>query len=236
MTKLKALQILKNYGATKISLLKDLDSGSYLVEKKITVSIDIQKKLFTNEIAVHKQLDHRYIIKFLDQVDAETFLMEYAPGGSVEQLLQKDPAAILTYRQLQQFVMGVMYLHDLGYVHNDLKTSNLLLDDEKRVKLIDFAFAGKIGETFSEDFPDYFIIGTDHYRKNLTARNAINCVQNDLYSIGIVLYRIFAKPGCLEAVNAACIENLLIRSIVKRCLNEQFNSAKEILDILSEAK
>lgn len=233
MTKLKPLQILKNYGATQISLIKDLEHGRFLVEKKITVSIDVQKKLFANEMEVHRQLDHRYIIKFIKAIDDQTFLMEYAPGGSIEQLLKKSPNAVLSKRQLHQLVTGIAYLHELGFVHNDIKTSNILLDDEKRLKLTDFAFAGKIGESFFEDFPDYFMVGTDKYRPGFKAKSKVNYVQNDLYSLGIVLYKIFAKDACLEALSLGCIQDKTIRHIVRCCVDESFKSANEVLEVLA---
>jgi serine/threonine protein kinase len=233
MNKLKPLQVLKNYGATQITLLKDLAQGGFLVEKKIIVSIDVQKQLFANEIAVHSQLDHRYIIKFIKQGDKESFLMEYAPGGSIEQILKKDPTAKLSKRQVQQLVMGIIYLHELGYVHNDIKTSNILLDADKRVRITDFAFTGKIGETFFEDFPDYFMVGTDRYRPGFKKKSKVNQIQNDLYSIGIVLYKIFAKGGCLESLSVNCIEDRTIRHIVQCCIDESFKSAHEILEVLA---
>jgi serine/threonine protein kinase len=233
MNRLKPLQILKNYGATQISLLKDLEQGRFLVEKKIIVSIDVQKKLFANEIAVHSQLSHRYIIKFLKQTNSESFLMEYAPGGSIEQMLQKDPAAVLSKRQVHQLVKGIAYLHELGYVHNDIKTSNILLDADKRVKITDFAFAGKIGETFFGDFPDYFMVGTDRYRPGFKKRSMANYIQNDLYSIGIVLYNIFAKDRDHKPLSVKCIEDKTIRHIVQCCIDESFETTSEILEVLA---
>ncbi len=236
MKKLKPLQILKSYGATQLSLIKDLDQGHYLVEKKIIVSIEVQKKLFANEIHIHQQLDHRYIIKFIRQVGEDAFLMEYAPNGSIEDLLKRNPREFLSRRQVQQLLMSIDYLHNLGYVHNDIKTSNILLDNEKRIKLSDFAFAGKIGETFFEDFPDYFMVGTDKYRPIMKKKSKINCVQNDLYSIGIVLFRAFSNDGNLESPDVALIEDETIRYIVQNCLNEKFKSASEILDVLNSSK
>lgn len=41
----------------------------------------------------------------------------------------------------QQIISGVEYLHQLGIVHRDLKPENLLIDFNKRLKLVDFGLS-----------------------------------------------------------------------------------------------
>ena len=49
-------------------------------------------------------------------------------------------------RIAKQFLEGLMYLHDNGVVHSDLKPENLLLDEMYNIKICDFGQAVKKGD------------------------------------------------------------------------------------------
>ena len=56
-------------------------------------------------------------------------------------------------------VDAVAYLHEKNVVHRDLKLDNILIDDHKRIKLIDFGFSVCAGP----DFKLKLFCGTPHY-------------------------------------------------------------------------
>ena len=68
------------------------------------------------------------------------FVMEYCPGGDMMGWLLKydvfEESVARFY--LAELVLAVQALHQMGYVHRDLKPDNILLDRQGHVKLTDF--------------------------------------------------------------------------------------------------
>ncbi|CAG8641359.1 11350_t:CDS:1, partial [Paraglomus occultum] len=67
-------------------------------------------------------------------------LMEYCTAYSLAEKYH------LSSRTLKQVKTLVEKMHDLGFVHEDLRLSNILVGPESSVKLVDFDWAGKIEE------------------------------------------------------------------------------------------
>lgn len=77
-------------------------------------------------------------------------LLEFVPGGSIRQLLDKflsfDERLVKLYTR--QMLDGLQYLHDKGIVHRDLKCANVLVDNMGVIKLSDFGASKKIIQNF----------------------------------------------------------------------------------------
>jgi len=73
-------------------------------------------------------------------------VMEYLPGGDLMGLLMKydtfNEAATKQY--IAELVMAVASVHQLGYIHRDLKPDNILLDWEGHLKLTDLGLCKKV--------------------------------------------------------------------------------------------
>ena len=70
-------------------------------------------------------------------------IMEYAPGGELfdyiveRSKIQEKPAA----KFFSQIISGIEYLHKLNVVHRDMKPENLLLDENRNIKIVDFGLS-----------------------------------------------------------------------------------------------
>jgi hypothetical protein len=87
---------------------------------------------------------------------------------------------------LPQLVAGVKALHDAGFLHHDIKPSNILVTPQGRVVLLDFGVAAKLGSKSDES------AGTPPYMAPEQAMGAVATPANDWYSIGVVLYQLLA--------------------------------------------
>ena len=78
-------------------------------------------------------------------------------------------------------------MHSKGYAHRDLKLDNVLMDaaGTKQIKIIDFGFSLKVGQT--EKLNVY--CGTPHYMDPDLARKVpYNGFAADIWACGIILY------------------------------------------------
>ncbi|XP_065874906.1 mitogen-activated protein kinase kinase kinase 20 [Euphorbia lathyris] len=75
-------------------------------------------------------------------------LLEYAPGGSLAQLVQNcggvPESDVKSYTK--SVLKGLRYIHAKGFAHCDIKLQNLLLFENGEVKIADFGLAKKLGE------------------------------------------------------------------------------------------
>lgn len=231
--RLSYLKVIGDAGYAELSLVKDIPGGIYYVEKSLKVAIDFQVRLFENEIKVHSMLDNRYIIRFVEQTGDLKFLMEYAAGGSLEKTITSDADDTVRVKYCLQFLRGLLYLHRLGYVHNDIKPSNILLTRENRAKLSDFAFTGKVGEVSFTDAPNFFKLGTDYFRNpRMENIRPVNRLENDIYSIGVVLYLLFSRRCAGKPIHIDAVKQPALKSIIGRCIEGEFKSVEAVIDDL----
>lgn len=73
-------------------------------------------------------------------------VMEYVDGGSLFDMLRPGPIAddATIVALASQLLAALAYLHSLGKIHRDLKSQNVLLTSEGRVKLTDFGVSTQL--------------------------------------------------------------------------------------------
>ncbi|POM69002.1 Protein Kinase, partial [Phytophthora palmivora] len=96
------------------------------------------KNAVSREIEIHLRLRHKHIVRLYEVYETPEFLylvMAKATKGNLKSLMQRKrmlPEA-LAGKLSQQIVRGVLFLHDMGVLHCDLKPDNILLSDAKFV-------------------------------------------------------------------------------------------------------
>ncbi len=81
---------------------------------------------------------------------------------------------------LRQALRGIEALHDTGYIHGDVKPSNIMCDKLGYVKMVDFGRATQVNE------PITFLLGSPVYMAPEIHRRERYYVQSDIYSTGLV--------------------------------------------------
>lgn len=131
----------------------DMFHGSYLgqdVAIKFLRSdhlTETQGTEFAQEVLVLREVRHRNVVRFVGACTKPPefcILTEYVPGGNLHDFLHKHDN-ILNLSQLLKFALdicnGMDYLHQNDIIHRDLKTANLLMDNNHVVKVADFGVA-----------------------------------------------------------------------------------------------
>lgn len=161
------------------------------VLNNVAASQPHMRACFGMEYRTLARLRHPGILRVSDSGEANGRLfiaMELVQGGTLEDFLQRaksigEVAAIDIARQVAE---ALDYLHDSGYVHRDVKTSNVLLGPAGRSVLFD------LGTVYNINNPTdnaQGIYGTPAFLapEQIRAEEAIDG-RSDLYSLGIVLY------------------------------------------------
>ena len=144
-------------------------------------------------------------------------VMEYLVGITLRDRLEQKP--IFTIQEanalMQPICEAVNVAHKVGIVHRDLKPENIFLDrskgNEEVVKVLDFGIARMTGFTEEQQkramrlTQEGILIGTPHYisPEQCTAR-AVD-PRSDIYSVGIILYRILTGKLPFEGPNSIAV-------------------------------
>jgi len=106
---------------------------------------------FMRELNIMRKVRHKNVVQFIGACTAKPnlcILFEYMSLGSVHDYLRKTGALCLSevLRISIDVCRGMDYLHKIGLIHRDLKTGNLLCDENKVVKVADFGVARVVAE------------------------------------------------------------------------------------------
>ena len=100
------------------------------------------------EIKLLQKMNHSHIVKIFEafETDHHVYLvMEYVTGGSLHSYLKERPQRRLdeeeAKRIFKQIMTALHYCHRKSIAHRDIKLENILLDENKNVKIIDFGFS-----------------------------------------------------------------------------------------------
>src|SRR4051812_24971239 len=142
-----------------------------------------------NEFEISKQFNHPNLRRSFDLKINKTLLLKVAEAFLVMELFEgrtldvRPPATLLeTVDTFIQTCEGLRAMHQMGYIHADLKPNNILRSESGAVKVIDFGQSCRLG-TVKER-----IQGTpDYISPEQVARRPIT-VQTDVFNLGATIY------------------------------------------------
>lgn len=123
-------------------------TGTLMAIKSVKMDVAVMKDV-RREIDMLRTLQHKNIVRYygaeLTNGDLHIF-QEWVAGGSVTAMLSRfGPFSIPVIRSyLSQLLEGLVYLHENGIMHRDIKGSNILVTDSGIVKLADFGASKKL--------------------------------------------------------------------------------------------
>lgn len=107
-----------------------------------------RKKSVKREIKLLKMMSHPFIIKLYETFETNhhiNIIMEYVGGPSLYSYLKSQPHKKLSEHEakriFRQITQALEYCHRKCITHRDIKLENLLMDENKNIKLIDFGFS-----------------------------------------------------------------------------------------------
>jgi serine/threonine-protein kinase len=147
------------------------------------------------EARAANRVDHAHIIDIHDIGETEEgelyLVMEYLVGISLSSELAKGPTQLSRAVDiLEQMCAALARAHDLGVVHRDLKSDNILLSTrggrKDFVKILDFGLAHLAMDPRLA--PKGAVFGTPEYMSPEQARGEEAGPPSDLYALGVLFY------------------------------------------------
>lgn len=162
-------------------VIKNTDKDSRFLEQ-VEVEYQVGVKLdHPNVRKVHKIIRHRRRFK----VEAISLLMELVDAQSLEHRLPKNFNDAV--RIFHQVALGLAHMHSRGYVHADMKPSNVLIPEAGPVKIIDLGQGCPIGTVKKR------IQGTPGYMAPEQAHRETITPQTDIYNFGATMYWVLVR-------------------------------------------
>ncbi len=189
----RVLGTLGRGGMASVYLAEDTTLGRRVAIKVLHKRFADDEKFverFRREAKAAAGLNHPNIVGVYDwgQVGAQNYIvMEYVQGETLKDRVRRSgrldtsQAVAITL----ELLAAVAAAHARGVVHRDVKSQNILIDTEGRVKVTDFGIAQAGDPSMTEAGS---ILGTAQYLAPEQARGEQVDERSDLYSVGVVLY------------------------------------------------
>ncbi|KAJ1378143.1 Serine-threonine/tyrosine-protein kinase, catalytic domain [Sesbania bispinosa] len=188
----------RTYGSVFYGLLRDQE----VAIKRIKAT---KTKEFMSEMKVLHKVHHANLVELIGYAASqdELFLIyEYAQKGSLSSHLhdpQNKGHPSLSWITRVQIALdaarGLEYIHEhtkTRYVHQDIKTSNILLDASFRAKISDFGLAKLVGKTNEGETTTTKVVSTYGYLAPEYLSNRLATTKSDVYAFGVVLFEIIS--------------------------------------------
>ncbi|PKU75336.1 MAP3K epsilon protein kinase 1-like [Dendrobium catenatum] len=168
----------------------DLENGDFVAIKQVSLENISQEDLniIMQEIDLLKNLNHKNIVKYLGSLKTKTHLhiiLEYVENGSLANIIKPNkfgpfPESLVAV-YISQVLEGLVYLHEQGVIHRDIKGANILTTKEGLVKLADFGVATKLNEA---DLNTHSVVGTPYWMAPEVIEMSGVCAASDIWSVG----------------------------------------------------
>ncbi len=211
--------------------VKDKKSGALRIAK---CYIKDNGALVTNEANILRKLKHHGLPKYISEYENENILCvvrEYIEGTSLDRYTSENR---LSQEEIicigKQLCDVLVYLHNETppIIHRDIKPQNIIIDKNKKVRLIDFGISRMFDETAQKDTT---ALGTQHFAAPEQYGFSQTDSRTDIFSFGVLLGWLCTSQVHLKNI-LEDVKDKRLRRIIKKCTAfspaKRYSSAKKV--------
>ncbi|KAM0835436.1 hypothetical protein ACQ4PT_062928 [Festuca glaucescens] len=187
-----------------------LDDQKEVAIKKSKVINEDCREEFVNEIIILSQINHQNIVRLIGcclDVDVPMLVYEFVSRGTLSEFIhsanRRTPIPLdIRLKMATQSAEALAYLHSSTsrtILHGDVKSANILLDDQLNAKVADFGASAL--KSMDEDEFIMFVHGTLGYLDPESFISHCLTDKSDVYSFGVVLLELMTRKRAIYKDN-----------------------------------
>ena len=177
-------------GTAKVYWGIDLRSGFPVAIKELKIrhfkNLQIKQKFKDVEAQMYLYMQHPNIPKLVDFIDMKEteqlfIVMEFIEGRSLEEYIYREIGLIPEQKALPMFLEvldTVAYIHRKNYLHLDIKSNNVMIQPNGKLKLIDLGIASRMKDASASSTG----FGTPAYMPPEVGK------YTDIFALGVMLF------------------------------------------------
>ncbi len=193
-----------------------------------------------NEAKILSSLNSKFVVKYLESFVLNNNLnivMEYCDGGDLSIYLKeylkvgKFLPEEKIWKIFIQICLGINYIHSKKILHRDLKTMNIFLMKDERVRIGDLGVAKVLNQnSFANTF-----VGTPYYLSPEICEEKPYNEKSDIWALGCILYEMATFRHPFNASNQGALIIKILTGNYEQISNKDYsNDLKRIVNSLLE--